>query len=188
MSFFSRRWMPFLAMHNRMEQEMQGHGSTWFKIWKATFPTNASRAVFNHILRCFAIQPSKSGAATSFLQRGFLCRFALLFPAAHNWLKLRQMSLQAKGVFIKVVWKIQCFLVFLIKVGPSSFVLTGRFGTPKVFWFRTRFASRWLPWRWMAKMHVNDIHLQVTNNTCLIFRIGCCGMPVRPQSFQDIVP
>ena len=66
--------------------------------------------------------------------------------------------------------------------------LTGRFGTPKVFWFRTRFASRWLPWRWMAQMHVNDIHLQVTNNTCLIFRIGCCGMPVRPQSFQDIVP
>jgi len=37
-------------------------------------------------------QQNGTGAATSFLQRGFLCRFALLFPAAHNWLKLRQMS------------------------------------------------------------------------------------------------
>lgn len=32
------------------------------------------------------------------------------------------MSLQAKGVFIKVVGKIHCFLIFLIKVGPSPFV------------------------------------------------------------------
>eukprot|EP00434_Breviolum_minutum_P036960 symbB.v1.2.032758.t2/scaffold3973.1/size47119/1 len=33
-----------------------------------------------------------TGAATSFLERGYFCRLALLLPAVHNWLKLRQMS------------------------------------------------------------------------------------------------
>jgi len=37
-------------------------------------------------------QQNGTGAATSFLERGFLYRLALLLPAAHTWLKLRQMS------------------------------------------------------------------------------------------------
>ena len=106
---------------------MQGHRSTWFKIWKVIFPTSNSSAVFTYVWHCFAIRPSKSGAATNFLQRGFLYRFALLLPAAHNWLKLRQMSLQAKGVEIEMLIKIPCFcLQFFLKskseVGPFPFV------------------------------------------------------------------
>ena len=33
-----------------------------------------------------------AGAATSFLQSGFLCRLGMLLPAGHTWLKIRQMS------------------------------------------------------------------------------------------------
>jgi len=38
------------------------------------------------------VQRSGSGAATSFLQSGFLCRLGMLLPAGHTWLKIRQMS------------------------------------------------------------------------------------------------
>ena len=33
-----------------------------------------------------------AGAATSFLQSGFLCRLGMLWTAGHTWLKIRQMS------------------------------------------------------------------------------------------------
>lgn len=38
------------------------------------------------------VRQNGEGAAASFLDRGFLCRLALLLPAVHNWLKVRQMS------------------------------------------------------------------------------------------------
>lgn len=42
----------------------------------------------------------RPGAATNFLERGFFCRLALLLPAAHNWLKLRQISCQATNLVV----------------------------------------------------------------------------------------
>eukprot|EP00435_Cladocopium_sp_Y103_P033486 s2534_g8.t1 len=38
------------------------------------------------------VQQNGSGAAESFLSRGFFCRIGMLLPAVHNWLKVRQIS------------------------------------------------------------------------------------------------
>ena len=93
---FLGRWMPCLEMPNRMGQastcgpygsKVVQHETTVGKPWSCVW------AALNWCWYRCKSKFGAPGAATSFLERGFLYRLALLLPAAHTWLKLRQMSL-----------------------------------------------------------------------------------------------
>ena len=83
-------WVAFFASQvSALRGNVQRSGSGGV-MWSRCF--SRCQKLFHFGSWCINRVLNTAGAATSFLQSGFLCRLGMLLPAGHTWLKIRQMS------------------------------------------------------------------------------------------------